>query len=123
VKFVLQPTSEVSAHDVEVLKLLLNAEVLEVQSNYSAEKGTPTAITPLGDVFLPLAGLIDVAAEKTRLAKEIQKVEQELGKVATKLSNESFVGSAPAAVVEEHRKRQSEWQTKLNQLVRMLEAL
>ncbi|HEV7402040.1 MAG TPA: valine--tRNA ligase [Chthoniobacteraceae bacterium] len=123
VRFILKHKGEVSTQDAEVLKLLLNAEALELNASYQPEKGTPTAITPLGDLSLPLTGLIDVAAEKGRLTKEIQKVEQELGKVATKLSNESFVGSAPPQVVEEHRQRQLEWQSKLAQLQRMLEAL
>jgi valyl-tRNA synthetase len=123
VRFILKHKDEVSTQDAEVLKLLLNAEALELNAAYQPEKGTPTALTPLGELSLPLAGLIDVSAEKARLTKEVQKVEQELGKVATKLSNESFVGSAPPQVVEEHRKRQLEWQSKLAQLQKMLEAL
>ncbi len=123
VRFILKHKAEVSTQDAEVLKLLLNAEALELNAAYVAEKGTPTALTPLGELSLPLTGLIDVAAEKGRLTKEMQKVEQELGKVATKLSNESFVGSAPPQVVEEHRQRQLEWQSKLTQLQKMLEAL
>jgi valyl-tRNA synthetase len=123
VRFILKHKGEVSTQDAEVLKLLLNAEALELNAAWQPEKGTPSALTPLGELSLPLAGLIDVSAEKARLTKEVQKVEQELGKVATKLSNESFVGSAPPQVVEEHRKRQLEWQGKLAQLQKMLAAL
>jgi valyl-tRNA synthetase len=107
-----------------VLKILLNAEALEiVDAGWATPKGTPTALTPLGDLFLPLEGLIDVEAERERLKKEIAKVEQELTNVQRKLSSENFVKGAPAAVVDEHRQRLSGWNEKLSQLTRMLESL
>jgi len=123
VAFVLRTSKDMPAHDAEVIKLLLNAESLTLATDFTPEKGTPSALTPLGSLYLPLAGLIDVAGERIRIAKEIAKVEQELTKVATKLSSESFVGSAPAAVVEEHRQRQAEWQAKLVHLQKMLESM
>ncbi len=124
VKFVFRPTSPLTAHDPEVLKILLNAEALEiVDATWAPAKGTPTALTPLGELFLPLEGLIDVGAERERIQKEIAKVEQELLTVRRKLSSDSFVAGAPAAVVDEHRHRQTAWQDKLAQLGRMLETL
>lgn len=112
-----------NAHDAEVLKTLLNAEVLELARDFVAPKGTPTSLTPLGKLFLPLEGLIDLAAEGDRLGKEIAKVEQELAKVRAKLSSSSFVSGAPANVIDEHRRRENDWQEKLAQLQRMKEAL
>ena len=50
-------------------------------------------------------------------------VEQELAKVRAKLSNATFVEGAPAKVVEEHRQRETDWQEKLGQLQKMLQAL
>jgi valyl-tRNA synthetase len=124
VRFVFRPASPVAEHDAEVLKILLNAETLEIaDAAWVAPKGTPTALTPLGDLHLPLEGLIDVAAERERLQKEIAKVEQELTTVQRKLSSENFVKGAPAAVVDEHRQRQNAWQEKLAQLSKMREAL
>ncbi len=64
-------------HDVEVLKLLLNAEAFEVNADYQPGKNTLTVRAELGDLFLPLEGLIDVAAEKARLKKELEKIEAE----------------------------------------------
>jgi valyl-tRNA synthetase len=88
-----------------------------------APKGTPTALTPLGELFLPLEGLIDVAAERARLDKEIAKVETELAKVRAKLSDPNFAGKVPSAVLEDHRQREINWADKLAQLQRMREAL
>ncbi|MEI9892699.1 MAG: hypothetical protein WDN28_01980 [Chthoniobacter sp.] len=49
-----------------MLRILLNADPLDVLADYAAPKGTPVALTPLGELFLPLEGLIDVGAERTR---------------------------------------------------------
>jgi valyl-tRNA synthetase len=54
---------------------------------------------------LPLQGIIDFEAEKTRLAKEIHKLEGEAGKFEIKLNNADFVARAPEDVVEENRER------------------
>jgi valyl-tRNA synthetase len=106
-----------------VLQLLLNADPLEVDPAFTGSKGTLRAATPIGDLFLPLEGLIDLDAERDRLAKEIAKVDQELVKVGAKLANETFVQGAPAKVVEEHRERQAAWLEKLAQLRKMREDL
>ena len=58
----------------------------------------------------------DKAAERDRLDKEIARLENELRTVEAKLSNASFVERAPAAVVEEHRKRKTDFSEQLSQL-------
>ncbi len=123
VKFVLKPAGVISVHDADVLRILLNAESLDLATNYAAAQGTPAALTPLGELFLPLEGLIDVAAERARLQKEIAKVEDELGKVRAKLANPNFTEKVPAAVLDEHRQREANWSEKLEQLKRMRDAL
>ena len=80
------------------------------------EESEPVAVTPLGQVYMPLEGLVDFAAEKERLAKEMSKLEAELATVRKKLANESFVSRAPAAVVAEHRRREADFLRKLEQL-------
>jgi valyl-tRNA synthetase len=123
VRFVLKPAAPLPAHEAEVLRILLNAEPLDVLESYDAPRGTPTALTPLGELLLPLEGLIDVAAERERLTKEIAKVEDELAKVRAKLANPSFTQKVPPAVLDEHRQREATWAEKLAQLQRMREAL
>ncbi|HEX8311395.1 MAG TPA: class I tRNA ligase family protein, partial [Chthoniobacteraceae bacterium] len=123
VRFILKPSAPLAAHEAEVVRLLLNAEALELDSAYSPAPGTPTAPTPLGELFLPLEGLIDVQAERERIAREVEKVQSELLKVRAKLGNDTFVSGAPAKVVEEHRQRQADWSERLAQLERMQQAL
>ena len=54
---------------------------------------------------LPLAGVIDLAAEKTRLEKEVGKLDGEIAQVDKKLGNEQFVSKAPEEVIEEQKSR------------------
>jgi len=73
-------------------------------------KAPAAALQVVGDLKLmvPLAGLIDVAAERARLDKEIAKRRQELGRIEGKLGNAGFVAKAPADVVAKERERAAE---------------
>jgi len=102
---------------------LINAETVTLDPKYQPKRGVPQALTPLGELYMPLEGLIDVEAELERLGKEIGKAQSELETVRKKLSSETFVRNAPAAVVEEHRKRETDWNEKLCQLRKMRETL
>ena len=106
-----------------MLKLLLNAEAVEVNANYQPAKNTLTVRTELGDLFLPLEGLIDVEAEKARLKKELEKIEAEIAKVEQKLANPNFTQKVPAQVLEEHKQRLAEWQGKRDHVKAALAAL
>jgi valyl-tRNA synthetase len=123
VKYVFKPANQLLPHDAEVLKLLLNAEALEIDANYLPKKGTPTVHSDLGDLFLPMEGLIDVAAEKARLAKELEKIDSEITKAEQKLNNPNFTSKAPPHVLQEHQQRLAEWQAKRDRIKRALESL
>jgi valyl-tRNA synthetase len=124
IRFVLRPSTELSEHDTAVLRILLNAEPLElVDANWASPKGTPTVLTPIGELFLPLEGLVDPAAERERIGKEITKVEAELSKVRAKLADPNFGAKVPPAVLDEHRQREITWTEKLTHLQKMREAL
>jgi valyl-tRNA synthetase len=123
VKFILKPARELAAHDVEVLKLLLNAESVEIGAAHQPAKGTLTVRTELGDLYLPTEGLIDLEAEKARLTKELQKIEAEISKVEQKLANPNFNQKVPANVLEEHKQRLTEWQGKRDHVKTTLAAL
>jgi valyl-tRNA synthetase len=123
VKFIFKPAGNFAANETEVLKILLNAEAMEMNANYQPAKGTPAARTGLGELFLPLEGLIDVEAEKLRVKKELEKIESEISKVEQKLGNPNFTQKVPATVLEEHKQRLVEWQAKREHAKAALAAL
>jgi valyl-tRNA synthetase len=94
-----------------------------LDSDYDPPKGTPAAVTGIGEVYMPLDGLIDVEAERTRLSKEISNIEMEVKKCEGKLGNASFVDRAPPEVVVQEKARLEDWKVKLVQLGEMLAAL
>jgi valyl-tRNA synthetase len=76
------------------------------------------ALAILGDlkIAVPLAGLIDVAAERQRLAKQVERTEKELAGLTGRLENPAFVERAPAAVVEKERARAEQLRHELVEL-------
>jgi valyl-tRNA synthetase len=123
VRFVIKSAPGWLAEESKVLALLVGAGEITLDSAYEAAKGTPAAVTPLGEVYMPLEGLIDVAAERVRLTKEIERIQLEVKKCQGKLGNASFVERAPPEVVEQEQARLDEWRVKLQQLGEMLGAL
>ena len=67
-------------------------------------------------VMIPLAGLIDLGAEKVRLGKEITRIEVEIKKCEGKLGNANFVANAPVEVVAQERQRIADWNITLTAL-------
>jgi valyl-tRNA synthetase len=123
VRFVVKDAPEWLEQDKDVLALLAGAAEIVLDCNYDAPKGTPAALTPAGEIYLPLEGLIDVEAERVRLTREIDRISLEVAKSEGKLGNPSFVDRAPAEVVAQERARLEEWQAKLGQLREMRDSL
>ena len=107
----------------EMLKRL--AKVTSIEWLEANREAPPNALALVGDlkVMVPLAGLIDIAAERTRLAKEVARSESDLQKLSGKLSNEAFVSKAPAAVVEKERQKAAELESTLKTLAEQLQQL
>jgi valyl-tRNA synthetase len=123
VRFVLKPASELAPADIDVLGILLNADPLDVDPAFTPARGTPVAITPLGELFLPLEGVIDIEAERVRVARELEKANAELEKVRAKLADENFTSKVPEKVLAEHRQREADWSAKAAKLEEMSAAL
>jgi len=74
-------------------------------------------------VALPLAGIVDIDAEKARLDREIAKEKLEIAKVVAKLGNDDFVARAPEDVIAEHQDRLETFQARLVKLTGARERL
>jgi valyl-tRNA synthetase len=123
VRYVLKPAQQIIPYEAEVIRLLLNAEALDLQNEFEPKKGTPGIQSAIGALYLPLEGVVDVAAEKTRLKKELEKAESEIGKVQAKLANPAFTQKVPAAVLAEHQQRLADWDAKKQHLRAALDAI
>jgi valyl-tRNA synthetase len=80
----------------------------------AATRTTPVAVQ--GEARLALVVPIDIAAEQARLAKEMARIEGEIGKAVGKLDNPSFVARAPAAVVGQEKQRLEDFRRTLDRL-------
>ncbi|WP_435628269.1 valine--tRNA ligase [Candidatus Ferrigenium straubiae] len=92
------------------------ARLSEVSATGDALPDSDAPVQIAGDFRLMLKIEIDVAAERERLDKEIARLQGEVEKAKAKLSNASFVDRAPAAVVEQERKRMEGFGATLEQL-------
>jgi valyl-tRNA synthetase len=124
---ILQGASESDLRRVESQSLLLQrvgrVESVEALAEGSEPPASATAL--LGDMRLlvPMKGLIDVEAERARLMKQHVRINLELKKSVSKLSNEKFVNNAPPEVVTQERERIQEFERTIVQLNEQLEKL
>jgi valyl-tRNA synthetase len=122
IQFILRSDDKLISGEIPTLTRLLNAEEVKLDPKYQAQAGNPVAVTPLGEIFLTVAAA-DRAGEQQRLDKEIARIETEASAVEEKLKNKSFVDRAPAAVVEEHRRRLKDFSVQLEKLKHAREVL
>ena len=104
VTIITQKQKELIESQSAIIKKLARLEELAVASSDSAKpQGSVGTVLSDMEIYLDLAGLVDVAAEKTRLAKEIAEAESYVACLEAKLSNTEFVSHAPSAVVEKEK--------------------
>ena len=107
---------------LQALAKLSEVKVFDDQAAWgTAAQDAPVAV--VGELRLCLFIEIDVAAEKVRLAKEADRLQNEITKAHAKLSNEAFVAKAPPAVIEQEKKRVADFTATLakvqDQLLRL----
>ena len=105
--------ARLQTHESAILRLA-RAETVTLAD--AAPSGAAQIIVGEATVCLPLAGVIDLGAEKTRLQKEAGKLEGEITKIEKKLSNPAFVAKAPEEVVDGEREKVAESREKLEKV-------
>ena len=104
------------------LAKLSDVKVFEDEAAWQAEaQSAPVSV--VGDARLALFVEIDVEAEKARLTKEAKRLEGEIAKANGKLSNEAFCAKAPAAVLEQEKKRVADFGATLARIQEQLARL
>jgi valyl-tRNA synthetase len=102
---------------------LARVNELTVGSGQARPQASASVVVGRNEVFIPLAGMINIDAERERLAKEIDQKERFLQGVRKKLANEHFVARAPADVVERERAKENDAEAEVSRLRAGLEAL
>ena len=94
------------------------AGIAGIQVQDPAQPPPKVAKTLLGDleIMIPLEGLIDMDAERSRMDKEIARLSRDLDRTQKKLGNDSFLSRAPAQVVEKEKQRLDEYQLAIQKL-------
>ncbi len=103
------------------LERLAGLDSIIVLEEGAATPQSATALVGELTILVPMAGLIDAAAEADRLGKLLAKAQQDLAKTRAKLSNESFVRNAPEDVVAKDREREAELERAIAGLTGQLE--
>jgi valyl-tRNA synthetase len=121
VRLVLVANTTIDEPQLAALANLIGASAVELATATPAN--APKMLTALGELAMPLDGLIDAGAERARLGKEIARIEEEINKCIAKLANPSFADRAPPEVVAQIKSRQQEWEDKLATTRKMRDSL
>ncbi len=105
------------------IRRFCNTETFVADLQLSSPDKAVTAVISGAELFLPLAGLIDIGQEVARLEKELQTLRGEIERIVKKMTNPGFVAKAPAKVIEEEIAKQADYQDKYNKVQARLEEL
>ncbi len=97
------------AENTSYIERFCNPEELTISSDIVAPDLAMSAVLTGAEIFLPLAGLINIEEEISRLEKELAKWTSEVKRVQGKLGNERFVSNAPEEVVEAERAKEKDY--------------
>ncbi|MCC6597490.1 MAG: valine--tRNA ligase [Alphaproteobacteria bacterium] len=106
----------------EIIQRMARIETISLSD--SVPKGSIQVVLDEALLILPIADIIDLDAERARLRKQLEKLEQDLQKTRQKLDNEQFVQNAPPEIITEHKERVTDalaLQEKLTQALAQLE--
>jgi valyl-tRNA synthetase len=102
---------------------LSNLASLKVEVKLVEPKGVATGVVGTTRIFVPLAGVVDIAGEKTRLEKELAKVSKDLEQSARKLANSDFRAKAAPEIITKEEAKLKESQEKFSTLEGALKKL
>lgn len=116
IELMIRPANEEMAsrlnRGASYIEKFANPSTLQISTDLATpEKAMSHALTSM-EVFLPLAGLLDIEAEVARLEKEVEKLDKEVERIVKKLSNQGFVAKAPAHVVDEEKAKKEDYEAK-----------
>ena len=105
--------------------LLQMVKVTSISSGVNIDKPSQSAAAVINnlELFIPLAGLIDIEKEQDRLKNQIEDMKGRLNSVNSKLNNKNFVSRAPENVVQNEQSKQKRYMSSLEKLNKNLQSL
>jgi valyl-tRNA synthetase len=116
-----EATRRRAEHYADFIKRLARLSTIDIAD--APPQGSAQFVMEEATMALALANVIDFAAERERLNKEIGKLVSEIAKIDAKLNNEQFIAKAPEEVVDEQRERRAEAEATARKLRIALERL
>jgi len=107
----------------EAIKRLARLENLTVAASGEPIEGAASAVAGGVQIFVPLAGMVDLDEEKGRLQKELDEASKYAKTLQGKLGNEGFVANAPPPIIEAEKKKLADTEEKIAKLEEQLNAL
>ena len=98
------------------LRALARVGAIEYRSDGERPKGAATAVIGETEVYIPLGDMINLDEEKSRLTRELGRVEEELTRVRKKLGNSDFIAKAKEEVVRREKEKAAEFEEKIRTL-------
>ncbi|MCB2229699.1 valine--tRNA ligase [bacterium] len=107
----------------EYFRSLARVETLHCGVDVKKPPTSASAVISGAEIFVPLAGLIDIEVEKKRLQKNLDELTGQLDKVSRKLANADFLANAPSDVIDRERAKKADYQERIERLNRNLEQI
>jgi valyl-tRNA synthetase len=107
----------------EIIKILARAEKLEIKKSGAKPAQSAGIVVEGVEIYLPLAGLVDLGKEKERLNKELSEAEKYLSVLENKLANKSFVTNAPKELVAAEKEKLKSQKEKVQKIKEQLKSL
>ena len=125
VDFALKPSRDAEAlkDDSRMIGLMLKAETLVIDPAYAPAKAMPSAITPMGTLYMSLGSNVDIDAEIAKFKAQIEQADTQLRGIESKLGNENFMRKAKPEVIQSETERRKQLTDKRAKLTSLIEAL
>ncbi|KIL40328.1 valine--tRNA ligase [Gordoniibacillus kamchatkensis] len=121
VELLVKPSTDdalrILARNEEYVQRFAGTSKLVIDSALAAPDKAMTAVVTGAELFLPLAGLIDISQEVARLEKELQTLNGEVERIEKKLANEGFVAKAPQKVIDEEKAKLADYADKRDKVI------
>ena len=108
---------------IEYIKNLAQLENLIIDAKFKKPKSSLSAVTESFNIFIPLEGVIDIAAEKARLAKKEDLLKQQLLFTEKRLKDKNFMGNAPEGVIKQEQEKAAKIQEQIGRLEKTIKDL